>query len=887
MFTPHAHLPDAVSRPEDSPPEARPTFSGLRTALAEKILLDRYALKSTDLEADLRLGSIVVYCPNPDAPERQRGREIGRVRSVDRASSVADIEPRDAPGSVQTVPFESIDLPLEYDWTQVASRVSTAIAAVETSEIERQRARARFERVIGRQHFVPGGRILAGAGVPDSDVTFYNCFVLPSPPDSRAGIIETAERQLEIMSRGGGVGINVSSLRPRYDTVEGVHGRSSGAVSWADLYSLITGKVEQGGSRRGALMIVLDVWHPEIEAFVQAKREPGVLENANISVAVSDAFMDAVENDLTWDLVFPDRGHPDYDAIWDGDLEAWQAADRPVRTYRTISARRLWEQICESAWASAEPGLLFVDQVNRFSNSRTDGALRCSNPCGEQPLPTWGVCNLGALNLGAFALQNGKAFWPTIEESGDLEFDVETAMGRIDYVALADAAATGVHFLDNVIDATPHVYPENEVRQKTERRVGLGVMGLAELLCRIGVTYGSPLSLRVVDWIFETIRDAAYLESISLAKRKGSYPSFRPHALFQSEFANSLPESIQGEIRRVGLRNTTLLTVAPTGSTGTMMATSTGIEPYFLYEFERHGRLGTHLVHEAVVEDYARDLGAPPTALPPHFVTTDDLMPEQHAAIMAVAQLHVDSAISKTCNLPTHYTVEDVDRFYRLLHENGCKGGTIYRDGSRDHQVLTKPEIDPTPEAAAAPDRPAPPAIKPLPDRPRQGLTHWAQTPIGRVHVTLNVDPDDPSAPFDLFIRLSKAGSDTDADTDAIGRLLSLLLRLNVEIPARKRLELALEQLRGIATSRSVGFGPERVRSVPDGIALCLERLLAELSPELEGPPRMAEPLPAAPPPSERPSAAAYLAVCPECGNTTAAQVDGCFKCFACDFSEC
>ncbi|HJT79031.1 MAG TPA: adenosylcobalamin-dependent ribonucleoside-diphosphate reductase [Gemmataceae bacterium] len=878
--------------------DAAPAHGGFRTPLAEKVFLDRYALKATDRDA-IREGDVVVFCPNPEADEKRRRREIGVVTAVRRDAQQAEVRPRDEPDAPALwQPLDHLDKPLELQPEQMYRRVARAVAAVEPTDEARRQAEARFFRVMAERAFVPGGRILAGAGA-GGQLTFFNCFVLPSPHDSRKGIMATATQQLEIMSRGGGVGINVSSLRPRFDSVEGVNGRSSGAVSWADFYSILTGKVEQGGSRRGALMIILDDWHPDIEQFVEAKHALGTLDNANISVAVSDAFMEAVEHDADWPLVFPDRTEPDYDTAWDGDLDKWRRAGKRVNAYRTVKARHLYDRICASAWASAEPGLFFVDRVNALSNSYYYQAIKCTNPCGEQPLPPWGVCNLGALNLGVFCkpTPEGKHFWPTAGDEAPL--DGADVLARLDLDRLRDTARAGLHFLDNVIDVTPYFFEENAAQQRAERRVGLGVMGLAELLIRMGVPYGSPLALEVVARVFETTRDAAYEESIELARARGPFPRFLAEPYLQSGYARQLPERLRDGIARHGVRNVTLLTVAPTGTTGTMMGTSTGIEPYFLFRFESRSRLGAHVVSEPVVADYCREMGLLSDApLPPQFQTTEDLTPRQHAEVMAVAQRYVDAAISKTCNLPNQFTVEDVKAFYRELYRLGCKGGTVYRDGSRQEQALVKlPAAGGT--AAWRPGDASANLVKPLPGQPREGWTHSLLTPLGRVHVTLNLDPLDGS-PFDIFIALSKAGSDIDADTDAIGRLLSVLLRLNVDIPSRTRLELAIDQIRGIATSRSAGLGPQRVRSVPDGIARCLEELLKFLDRphpatpsgtiQGNGTPAAAEGEPNG---EDSPTAAetgrrrTYMQVCPACGNATAAYVDGCFKCFACGYSEC
>lgn len=913
---------------------------GFRTPLSEKIFLDRYALKSKARDA-FKVGDTVVFTPDVNAKYARR--EIGRVTSLNEAKQMATLVARDRPEDGDyTVPYEHIDTPLELNYHELCSRVAGAIASVEGTETQAEAAQSDFEEILSSKEFVPGGRILAGAGAP-GDLTFYNCFVIPSPKDSRKGILKTAQQQFEIMSRGGGVGINVSSLRPRFDYVKGVNGRSSGAVSWADLYSIITGKVEQGGSRRGALMIILDVWHPDIKDFITAKHQIGKLDNANISVGLTDDFMAAVENDGDWTTVFPDRNDPDYDALWDGDLRNWLARGKPVVEYQTCKAREIYSMICQSAWQSAEPGIFFVDRYNKEANSHYYTNIRCTNPCGEQGLPPWGVCNLGALNLSTFVKDapNGDRFWDYVSDEAWTSTEIEK---RLDIPRLAEVTRKAVHFLDNVIDKTPYVMPENERQQKGERRVGLGIMGMAEMLIRAGVRYGSKSSVEVSEKVFEAIRNAAYASSIELAKSKGPFPRCDAKRLLESGFAMRLPEDLREGIARHGLRNVTLTTIAPTGTTGSMTATSTGIEPYFMFRFEQRGHLGAHVVEEPIVREFRAATGVQGD-LPPQFVVTEDLGPDEHVGIMATAQKYIDSSISKTCNLPNDFTVEGVERFYRKLYELGCKGGTVYRDGSRQEQCLVK--IDDTDKAEAeseakaeepkvvASNKPGP-EVMPMPTSPRFGLTHSVKTHLGRVHVTLNLDIDHDRL-FDVFIRLSKAGSDIDADTDAIGRLISLILRLNTHIPTERRLQLIIQQMRGIASSQSVGFGPKRVRSVPDGIALCLQTLLEKIrevralqqlktevgnldvgelvttpKPEVSSPRLSASDLapasPSAPTLSKSNGQAkatkavngtssvatevksrsrGFILTCPACSMASAVKADGCFKCISCGYSEC
>ncbi|MBZ0288366.1 MAG: ribonucleoside-diphosphate reductase, adenosylcobalamin-dependent, partial [Anaerolineae bacterium] len=353
------------------------------------------------------------------------------------------------------------------------------------------------------------------------------------------GIIETLRQMTEIMSRGGGVGINISSLRPRHSYVKGVNGRSSGAVSWGALYSFVTGLLEQGGSRRGALMLILNDWHPDIFDFINSKRTAGQITNANISVGVSDKLMDAVKADGDWDLMFPDSSDPDYDDVWDGDLDKWIASGRKVNHYRTVKARDVWNAIIESAWASAEPGVWFRERANKMSNSYyyPDGLLVATNPCGEQSLPGFAVCNLGAINLARF-------------------YDEDTH--DVDWEKLESSTCYATRFLDNIIDNTPYFFEENERQQLSERRVGLNNMGLAELLIKLGIRYGSDESVLFINRLYGCLARAIYDTSIELAREKGAFPQFDAEKFVQSGFMQSMPEDIREKVSQTGIRNVTL-----------------------------------------------------------------------------------------------------------------------------------------------------------------------------------------------------------------------------------------------------------------------------------------------------------------------------------------
>lgn len=811
--------------------------------LGEKIFLDRYALKDGKKES-VAPGDTVIVAVNLETGQR----EIGTVTT--RNGKGITIELRD--GEIVERALEHIDKPLETRPEQMLDRVARGMAEVEIPEKQAEWQK-NFRWLLDDWKFVPGGRILTAAGT-DQNLTFYNCYVIPSPEDSRGGIMTTLTQMTEIMSRGGGVGINISSLRPHHAYVKGVNGRSSGAVSWGELYSFVTGLIEQGGSRRGALMLIMNVWHPDVLEFIHSKRTMGRITNANISVGITDSFMEAVKADADWDLVFPDTTIPKYDELWDGNLEAWKAAGRPVVVHKTVKAREIWNSIIESAWASAEPGIFFVERYNKMSNSWYFAPILCTNPCGEQGLPAWGVCNLGALNLARFVRD-----------------------GQVDWDNLRLGVRYAVRFLDNVIDGTPYFFEENEKQQLSERRVGMGTMGLAEMMIRLKIRYGGPESVEFLDQLYQFIATEAYLASADYAAEKGAFSRFDAEQFLQSGFMQAMPNHVRSAVQEKGIRNVTLLTQAPTGTTGTMVNTSTGIEPFYFWSFERKGRMGSHEERVSVYDEWVTR--NPDRPLPNYYVTAMDLQPEEHVRVQAAIQRWIDSSISKTCNTPNNYTVDQTRQLYELMYELGCKGGTIYRDGSRDVQVLSLKDEDET----AASEKSAPPAQK-IEWRARpstlQGNTYRKNTPIGTAYITVNANGSGNHEPFEVFINVGKAGSDVAADAEGLGRLVSMILRMPSPLTPQERVHDIIGQLRGIGSGRAQGFGKNRVMSMPDAVAQVLAEHVGISS---------TSDLPGLPDEDENTQLSLFPKgdLCPSCGSASLLYIEGCKKCHECGYSEC
>lgn len=781
---------------------------------------------------------------------------------------------------------------IEKNPDEMWKRVAKAVAQVEKKPEQKKWEKAFYEAMKDFK-YIPGGRILAGAGT-GFNVTFYNCFVIPSPKDSRGGILESLNNMIEIMARGGGVGINISSLRPRGARVRKVNGFSSGPCNWAEMFSLATKDIiQQGGTRRGALMLMLHDWHPDVEEFITVKEDLSRINGANLSVCVSDKFMEAVKKDADWPLVFPDIDDPDYDTMWDGDIEAWKKLGKRVVVQKVVKAAEVWDLIAKAAWKSAEPGLVFMERYNKMHNNYYWNRINCVNPCGEEGLPPWGVCNLGSINLNALVKGDN------IEEAAEFDFD-----------ELKKLVHSAVRFQDNVVDMDPYVFPGIKKTQlEGERRIGLGTMGLGDTLIRLHLRYGSDEANKFIEKVYKLIAHEAYKASVDVAKEKGSFGKFDGDKFVKSGFMQTMPKDIRDAVKKNGIRNSVILMQAPTGSTSLMAGTTSGIEPVYEFEFIRRDRLGEHAIRHYLYDqwyaNHKEEMESGKIKRPEWFVSANDLTPEDHVMVQAVIQKYVDASISKTVNAPNAHTVEDVKRLYTLAYDNGLKGIAYMRDGSRAG-VLSRVEEPKKEEKAEAPK----PAQVVVP-RPMvvHGSTYRMQTPVGTAYITINCSEE--GEPLEVFINLGKAGTDVYAMAEGLGRVISLFLRVNSNLTPKQRIKKIIDDLSGIGGGSVLGFGKNQVKSLPDAVAKVLnmhftqqekERKLHEaaqgangnghstgyeqpqLSSQTEQPALMQEAVSKEPP---APTTKAVFDICPECGQALLAHEEGCKKCYGCGFSAC
>lgn len=798
--------------------------------------------------------------------------------------------------------------PVEKDFDQMWGRVASDIATHPGESMPDAHCYNAYFGILKDFKFVPGGRILAGAGT-GTEQTFYNCYVIPVEPkqstlaarpevgnDSREAIFDTISTMVDIMSRGGGVGINWSTLRPAGSYLSRVSGSSSGPVGWMDVASKAVGEVEQGGSRRGAAMFMMDDWHPDIVKFIEAKRDFAKITNANVSVAVSDSFMEAVKSDSDWVLRFPDTTAPEYNRRWDGDLAKWERAGLPTRVYATVPARNVWDAIVASAHASGEPGVVFLDRYNKQSTGAGIERIISVNPCGEQGLGAYSVCNLGSMNLAAYVAKNEQ-----IDPRSIIRQE------QFDWEGFAHDTATATRFLDAVIDRSFYWDQRSKDQQAKLRRIGLGVMGLADALIALGLRYGSPEAVAFTEKVFMTMKDSAIETSVKMAEESGSAGGYdnsvwnRPY-LMEYGLRHNTTQWLKP------LRNLFFLTQAPTGTTSILAGVNSGIEPYFAAEYTRKDRTGTHKIastpwkeyYKKVGKDFADQTGqheddAPDVGFPSEYVVANDVSVEEHIAMQAAVQKYVDSSVSKTINAPNSHKIEDVDKAYMLAYDSGLKGMAYFRDGCGRDQVLSTESTNvldvENDELSKAHDRIArleeallfgPEAKEWRRPEKVSGYTSRVNTSMGTMYLTVNSSED--GDPVEVFVNVGKAGSDVMALGEAIGRLVSMNLQNGVSVGK------VASQLTGVGGTSS--FNPGLVHAL--GKALDSHRA-GVASPAAPAKSSSEVYLKADPPPveqifsidAERPSYNSLGSMCPECREFSLVRTEGCLKCLSCDYSAC
>jgi ribonucleoside-diphosphate reductase alpha chain len=754
-------------------------------------------------------------------------------------------------------------------------RVAREIASVEDSDAARREWEERFYWLMSDFRMIPGGRILFAAGNPRR-VTAANCYVIPIRGDSLEDIFEWCKQAARTYSFGGGVGGDISVLRPRGTPVNNAAITSTGAVSFMELMSTTTGTIGQSG-RRGALMITIANDHPDVLEFTRVKRNLDKVRYANISVRVFDDFMRSVERD--------------------GDYELRYETDK-VSVRRTIRSRELWKELITGARESAEPGVIFWDTIKRWSTSEYNGmGVVTTNPCSEIPLEPYGNCNLSNINLAQFVL------------------DEFSERSRIDWQALERACRYTVRFLDNVLDynASKHPLPEQREASLRSRRIGVGFTGMGDMLVKLGLRYDTTEAIEFTDEMFERIKNVVYDESANLAVEKGTFPAFDGEQHLRGAFLQTLHPGVLARIREVGLRNVALLTVPPVGSGAALAGTTSGIEPIFDLSYTRRSESlsqGEFRVYHQLVREYMDRFGLrDESELPETFITAHQIRPEMRVRMQAAIQKHIDHSISSTVNLPEHATFEEVEQIYFLAWKLGLKGITVYREGSREGVLITEAKTQQRSQGTMAVPA-AEPARGVLTTRPRpkvtQGRTERIETPRGRAYVTVN---EDEYGPCEVFVE------SLDVEAEAIGRLASVCLRSGVD-PREVIEQLWRVASREVALDRTTDGTVVRVSTIAQAVALALGRALygEGFRPDKEFPRALSlpEPQPRArqerlrfhdsEPPVAAParavaggpgngtgSAAAHISfvgVCPDCGDSLAYE-NGCATCRSCGYSRC
>ncbi len=802
---------------------------------------------------------------------------------------------------------------VEGTFWRVAYHVASAEEEWDAPVLERA---IEYYSMLTSKRFFPNSPTFTGAGTPLGQLAA--CFVLPISDDmgrDGVGIFQTLRDAALIQQTGGGNGFSFSRLRPQKSLVNTSAGQATGPVGFLRVYDHAFGEIAQGGSRRGANMGVLRVDHPDIETFITSKTNENAITNFNISVGITDAFMQAVREDAMWDLRFPDVQHPKY-KTFSGTFEEAEKAGIPMKVHRTVRARDLFNKIVTQAHHNGEPGVLFLDAANRSNPVPHLYSLEATNPCGEQWLGPHENCCLGSINL---AQHFGEA-------------------GTVDWDKLRETTVSATRFLDDVVQKNAYVpaVPQLQKAAFNARRIGLGIMGLADLMYHVGVRYGSREGQEFAAQVMEFVRYHCMLTSIELSRERGPFLAIKDSIYDPENLTWTPPKShleytasykrpkvnwdkVVAGIKKHGIRNAAQTTVAPTGT----IATATGCEgygcePVFALAYIRHvndngkdlqltytsplfekalrkagldEEVRDEVVREVMAQGTCQGVDNVPEDLQDIFAVSADITAEEHVRMQAALQDFVDNSLSKTVNFPAGATVEDVAMAYQLAWDLGCKGITVYVTGSRDKVVLEthatakekQGELETQPVEGTVTiwhenKKPRPKALR--------GATYQIGTPLGKAFVTITENGGDQ--PFEAFITTAKAGSETAAVSEAIGRLISYVLRLASPISPRDRLRDVMNQLAGIGGGRPLGFGPNRVRSLPDGVAQVLEQYLKDtaenpISPTLKNGHQREN----SPAPENVPAPLKIGDLCPDCGEAAVVNEEGCRKCYACGYSEC
>mgnify|MGYP001162646636 CR=1 FL=1 len=729
--------------------------------------------------------------------------------------------------------------PWEQHPYEMWERQAVALASVEKTKTLRKKWSKKFYSILENFKFVPGGRIMHGAGREDITTTLNNCYVVAVRDDSIKSIYETIINEALTYKYGGGCGHDLSVLRPSGKAINGTGGESCGPTGFMNLFSENTNTIAQHG-RRGANMQTLRIDHPDIEKFISIKTDDiDMVKYSNISVLLTHDFMQAVKNDKDFELTYNDE------------------------VYQTVRAKVLWNKIIDHAHASAEPGLLFWDTMKDYHNAEYCSPLVSTNPCAEQPLPDGGCCNLGAINLERFVDENSNFMINEFKE----------------------AIAIGTRFLDNVVDYNMdrHALDDQKNNATNDRRVGLGILGLGDMLVRLGIKYDSEDALQTIEQIMQLFRDTAYETSAELAIEKGQYPNFDWNGYSKSKFVKNLPKTLQKKIKDNGIRNCTLTTVAPTGSGAIVARVTSGVEPIFATSYNRRVKendgYGKSFKEYTVYHPIIKKLFGDDQDLPNYVVTAHNIDPYFRVKMQGTIQKYIDSSISSTVNLAKDITVNTIADIYMTAYEAGLKGITVYREGSREGILVTKEE-DSKKNSDVEKNTTSKTIDKTPRSRPNQtaGVTRRIRTGEGTLYITIN---EDENGLCEVFTTIGKAGGNAAAQSEAISRLISLSLRSGLDPHAIVR------QLKGISGPNPTWEDGRLILSTPDAIGKALDDYLKKRDKQSsEGNIESINEKPRITLAQENGDKQSLL-ICTECHNHSVRNEGGCLTCGECGWSKC